>query len=43
MIDGAWIREALNDGPSDSAGAVDLVEEYVSLQIQRTANATPTA
>mgnify|MGYP000132611933 CR=1 FL=1 len=38
MIDGAWIRQALRDGPSDAKRAIEMVEVYVETQIKNHQN-----
>ena len=40
MIDGAWIRQALSEGPSDRDTAIAMVEDYVELQIRQQAGVT---
>lgn len=35
LIDGLYIRRALKDGPPDAASAIALVEDYLSLRLER--------
>ncbi|MBD8892246.1 transcriptional regulator BetI [Roseibium litorale] len=41
IIDGAWIRQALSDGPSDRDTAIAMVEDYVETQIRQHAGENP--